>query len=423
MKRFQNRFIPFFLSFSLFCSFADAESSLTLEDCIHLAWENNRSIGIAESKVQLATAYKNQMRSQLLPQISIEGVIDNSNRSLSGDLSQFQDFHSTRALGITSTLGLFDFGVSIKQFLASKLRIRASEDWKERTAFEVEERVKVLYFQILEREKSLEVLYASTGTLKEQLKKTRDLLQQGSNKNSDVLTVQVRLAEKEKVLLQAKNDLLKLRMELNQIIGLPLFETPTLKDVEEIRFTFAFEDALQYGLKHRTDLSALEKQLKALKYDHNAERWSVAPRFYAFGNGNYSSEHSHASFGVGMQMPIYQGGTREAKMDVLYSQITEVKLKIEDLKDHISLEIRDTYLQLEEINKSIEIDTKAKQLADENLKTMQELYEHGLVSIYDLLFADEQLTFAESQYYATVYRFHIFKAHLESITGGFVSGY
>lgn len=416
-NKMRRRYRALVLSFSLLPSLLFA--SLSVDECVELAKQNNSAIEIASYKTDRAIAVKNEMLSGFLPQVDLEAVIDNNNRSLSGDLTQFQDFHSTKAVGLSVNLGLWDFGQTLKRFKASKSRIYAAEYQEQQVQLEVEEKVRVAYARVLEKEKTAGVLQTSLGLIQQQLAKSKSLFDQGVARSTDVLSLQVQLSEKEKRLIQAKNELETERMRLNHLIGLSISESPQLEELQEKSGNFSYESALDYATDNRPDLKAYKRLLRALELERQAAIFSFAPKIFAFANGNYSSEQSSASAGIGMKMNLYSGGKRSAQVQRIDAEIRELRTIISDLKTTVSLEIRTTFLHFDEIEKGIELNKEAINLAEENLKNTQDLYHQGLQSINDVLIALEQLSLVKLHYFSNLYKYYINQAHLVAITGGF----
>lgn len=396
-------------------------SLLTLEECLQLAYERNTSMEIACFRTQGVIETKNEMRSFLLPNISIEGVWDNRNDSLSGNLTQFQEFHSTKAIGVSVKQSLFDFGASWVRLKACQQRIQAARLDQEGVVLGVEEQVKAAYFQVLSQEKMVGVIESSLQTLEKQYQQSEDLFTQGIVKHADVLAVGVQLSEKKQRLLQEKNALSIQRMSLNRLIGLPLFDTPMLKDVEGQRAAcYSFESVYEFALAHRRDYLALCKQIEAMQNDYRASNLSYLPLFYAFGNGNYSSNKSTVSAGIGMSLPLYEGGRKQAQNNKILAELRTLRASRDDLESGMVIEIQNAQLQLQEIQKSILLSQEAVGLAEETLQNYRELYSSGQVSISDILLAEDSLAQTRMGYVSNLYRYQLTLAHLNHITGGFL---
>lgn len=394
-------------------------SVLTINDCLQLARERNPSLEIACLRTKQAVETKNEVRSALLPNISVDGVWDNRNDSLSGDLTQFQDFNSTKALGVSVKQSLFDFGASWVRLRASQLRISAAQLDQEGVVLGVEEQVRTTYFQVLSQEKAVGVVVSGITTLQKQYERSQELYKEGIVKHSDVFAVGVQLSEKKQRLLQEKNTLATHRMMLNRLIGLPIFERPHLKDVEgQEAICLSFDRAFEYALANRREYLALCKQIEALQNDYRASNLSHLPHFYAFGNGNYSANRSTVSAGIGMNLPLYEGGRKQAQINKIRAELCALRTTRDDLENGMAIEIQNAQQQLVEIQESVALSKEAITLAQETLQNYRELYSEGQISISEILLAEDSLTQVKMGYVVNLYRYRITLAHLNKITGG-----
>lgn len=396
---------------------------LTLEECIERAKLNSRAIDMAEFDVQGTIAEKNLMRSAFLPQIDLEGVINNCNRTLADDLTQFQDFKSTKAAGIKAMVGLWDFGSTWKRFKASKLRISAAEEEKERVCLEIEEQVHIVYLKVLETSKMVHVLDGAIATLRNQLSQSNQRLEEGLLKTTDVLAIEVQVIEREKALLQLKNALVSQTMLLNKLIGVPLCTEVCLSDLVEESACVDYDDALCYAMKCRPELLAFERELCALYCERKAIELSSAPKIYAFANSNFSAEEGSLSAGIGLNMPLYRGGRRSACLHKIDSEIGKLQLIIEEANESLLLELKSLFFEFSEIDSSLRLSEKAIALAEQQFIDANDLLLQGLFPIQDYLIAQDQFNSAKMSYLSNFYRLHQAYARLKTTTGGYPNNY
>lgn len=407
-----------FFFFPLFLFSEIAVNKLSLNECIQRSKENYITVEMAALNIDRAVAQKNQVRSALLPQLSLDGVWDNRNQSLSGDLTQFQNFHSSQALGLSVQQQLWDFGVSWKLLKAGNLRIDVSKLEKESALLGVEEMVKKAFITLLEKKKIAAVFSQSLATLKQQLERVKDLEEQGIITYSDKLSLEVQLSEREKQELQAHNACREALMQLNRLIGNDLDETFEVEEIDPASWTYQREELVRYALANRPDIKAIEKLCKAKELEQQAARWSHAPKFYLFGNGNYSSDRSTLSAGMGMQMPLYEGGKTSARISQLRAENGQLHATLNDIKTATTLEINRAYILLDEAKKNFELDKKSATLAKENLRKTIDLYTQGLVSVHDLLLVEDQLNQTQTNCFSSFYNHYTIIAHLVYLSGG-----
>ncbi len=397
----------------------EAPLLLTVEECVQRAFLQSNTVAAAAFRVHGAIATKNLVRSAFLPQVDLEAIFDNSNHSLTGGFSQFQNFEPTKAIGLTAIWGIWDFGATWLRFKASRLRIDASEMEQAQIFAEVEEKVREVYFSVLEKEKSVSILESSVVTLREQVAKTTDMFNQGLVKSTDVLSIQVQQTEKEKRLLQTQHELVSHRMLLNQLIGAPLCEIASLIDVCSTPCCFSADQATAFALQNRPDLRAFHAQLDALLMERKGLLLNFAPKIYAFTNGNFASNKSVVSAGIGIKMPLYHGGAKMSELQQINAQIGELEAMIAETQQMAILEIKNLQLTFNEIQQSLYLDERSIALAEQNFQDSTRLYEQDLLSIQDVLLAEDQLNFAKQSYFSNLYQSHKSSAHLTRVTGGY----
>ncbi len=199
-------YIFFFITLLSFTALG-AQETLTMDECVRRAKENSPVSTVAQSKVNEAKASKREIVSQMMPQIIGKGVWDNRNGTLDGELSQFQDFHSTLAGGVSVNIGLCDFGSSWSHLKASSLFVRASKWQQEQMLQNLEETVRNAYLRVLEAERAVEASERSMKTLSKQQEISKDFFDQGLVTQRDTLSVELQLAQKKREFLSAKNAL------------------------------------------------------------------------------------------------------------------------------------------------------------------------------------------------------------------------
>ncbi|MEI6242224.1 MAG: TolC family protein [Chlamydiota bacterium] len=413
-----------------------AEETYALDECLDMARSYSKRIEATKSQIDVAEGLKNEARSYLLPHINVDGryEIKNGSRDFSA-FSEYGGSFSTKTIGVSANLLLFDGFSAWNQFQAGKWGVVASQKNLEKAFIHLEEEVKIAYFRVLETDKGVHVVEDSIKTLRQQLKTVEDFFEQGMVAKTDVLSVEVQLAEKRKALLRAYNERIQARMNLNRHIGKDLLHSFLLQEVCMPTLKSLSSDNLhRYALSHRQDIKALKAQIEALESRYRAALGSYGPKLFAFGGYNRventipqephqpKPNKNWISGGVGLQFPLYEGGKTSAEVKKIKGQISEAKANLEDLELGLLMEVNNAYFQWQEQYAGIAIDKVALSCAEENLRSTTDRYAQGLVSINDLLKAEEQLSHARMNSNRTLYRYHMAHAHLISVVGGISEG-
>jgi outer membrane protein len=419
----------FFLTFLLS---AGLGYTYSLDECLQIAHSSSQRIEIAHLDIDLAKASKNEAFSYLLPRLQLEGRYELKNNQR--DYSVFTDFgsaFSSKTIGVTGNLLLFDFFSTWNFYRAGQWSVVAAEKNFDKAQILLNEEVKTCYFRYLETGKNIEVIEESIHSLEQQLQTTKDYFEQGMISKTDVLSVEVLLAEKKKTRLRAHNDRIETQMAMNRLLGQELLEPLSLQEMPMAAYENLPVESLQkIALSNRSDRLALQAQIQALEARYRASRAMHAPKFYLFGGYNFlesapphgpkmnTPDKNWISGGIGMQMPLFEGGKTHSQAEKAYTQLCQAKAQLDELDTLVTMEVEKSYLLWQEQLANILIDQTAIQLAEENLRSITDRYSQGLVSINDALKANEQLSQSKMGQNRSIYRYHIAYAHLITVVGG-----
>ncbi len=401
--------------------------TLSVKDCVAEAQANSNKLESARSQILLAKAIKNQQLSPLLPQIEVEGRYELKNKGQ--DYSVFTEFgsaFSTKTIGLTAQMLLFDFFATWNKYLASKCEIIISEKAHEQMLLNLVEEVKIAFFKVLENENSVKVIEDAAARLEQQLKSVQNLFEHAAATKADILAVKVRLIEEKKTLLHAKAETLQSKMALNTLLGRDIFSPLQLAEPAINSYPQYIPEILQkQALANRCDVLMLREKIRSFNYLLKSAREAYAPNFFVFGGYQYlddappsKADANWFSGGIGMRFSLYDGGNKRAETQKIKAQMQMAKADLANLEKTVLMEVNQYDLKCKEILENISIDDDAIQLAEENFHSLSERYGQGLESIDSLLKAEHALIQAQMNKNKTIYMYHVSYAHLEAVLSG-----
>jgi outer membrane protein len=418
-----------FLLLSLFSS--QIGFAYHLDECLEIARSNSHRIEMARCEIDAAKASQSETFSGLLPRIQLEGryELKNSQR----DYSVFTDFgsaFSSKTVGVTANLLLFDFFSTWNFYKAGRFNVESAKNNMEMTRQMLDEEVKACYFRYLEIEKANLVIEESIRSLEQQRQTTGDYFEQGIVSKTDLLSVEVQLAEKKKNRLRARHEQIETRMAMNRLLGRDLLDPLTLEEVPMTEYEIKSVESLQeMALRQRSDRIAMLSQIQALEARYQAAKAMHAPKFYLYGGYNFlesapaqghkmnTPDKNWLSGGLGLQFPLFEGGKTSAGVHKALAQLSQAKAQLEEFDTALIMEVEKSYLSLQEQFANISIEKTAIELAEENLRSTKDRYSQGLVSINDYLEANEQLAQSKLGLNRAIYRYHGAYAHLLTAVG------
>jgi len=243
---------------------------------------------------------------------------------------------------------------------------------------------------------------------------------------SDLLSAKVRLAGREQELIRARNNLALARSQLNTAMGVPADAPyqPADSLAERALAVAPLADQERQALTTRPDLKRIEAQQSAQALSVAIAKSSFGPRLNAFAGWEMDNPTFLAGGGgnnwlggIELQIDLFQGGAKRAAL----SRERAVAEKIAALKqaanDAVRLEVRQAYYDQDSSRQQVEVARAAISQAQESLRINQDRYDSGLLTITDLLGAEEAARRSQADYWQALYQFHISFANLELASG------
>jgi len=416
---------------------------LSLQQAATIAMEKNplRKAALADTKA--ASAGIQEARSFLVPHITFSetgtrgddpvyvfGSKLRQQRFTSNDFAlnqlntplPFGNF-STRFGG---TWNLFDSFASWHGVSRAKEMNTASTHQLERTDQEILFRVVQAYYGVLLAAKQLEVSDQAEKTAKSIMDRSQARYDSGVVVESDLLSAKVRLTSREQELIRARNNLELARAQLNTAMGVPVdaLYQPADPLAERNLASPALADVEQKALSTRPDLKRIEAQQSAQELSVAIAKSSFGPRLKAFAGWEMDNPTllvggggNNWLGGVELQFDLFEGGAKRAALSREHAVAEKIAALKQAASDAVRLEVRQAYYDLDSNRQQVGVARSSIAQAQESLRINQDRYEGGLITITDLLGAEEAARRSQTDYWQAVYQFHISSANLELASG------
>ncbi|MGD0471331.1 MAG: TolC family protein [Terriglobales bacterium] len=418
-------------------------SPLSLQQAASIALEKNplRKAAVADTKA--ASAGVREAQSFLMPHVTFSelGTRGNDPIYVFGTKLRQQRFttsdfdlnqlNTPRPFGnFTTRFGgtwtLFDSFASWHGVSRATEMNHAAVHQLERTDQEILFRVVQSYYGLLLATKQVEVADQAEQTAKSIMERSQARFDSGVVVESDLLSAKVRLASREQELIRARNNLELARAQLNTAMGVPVdalyqpvdplgernLAFPTLADVE------------QKALTSRPDLKRIESEQSAQQLSVAIAKSSFGPRLNAFAGWEMDNPTLLAGGGgnnwlggVELQFDLFEGGAKRAALSRERAIAEKMAALKQAANDAVRMEVRQAYYDLDSNRQQVGVARTTIAQAQESLRINQDRYEGGLITITDLLGAEEAARRSQTDYWQAVYQFHISSANLELASG------
>jgi outer membrane protein len=442
----RRHFTLAFATGAMLLAAALAQSSaapLTLQDAANIAIEKNplRKAALADTKA--ASAEVGEAQSFLMPHVmfSEQATRGNDPVYVFGSKLRQQRFTTNDfALNMLNTplpygnfttrfggtWNLFDSFASWHGInRAREMNIAASHQL-ERTGQEILFRVVQSYYGVLLATKQLEVAEQSETTAKSIMDRSQVRYDAGLVVESDLLSAKVRLASREQELIRARYNLELARAQLNTAMGVPVDTSYQPADaLTERNLTVnSLPDLEKTALMTRPDLKRIEAQQSAQELSLAIAKSSFGPRLNAFAGWEMDNPTFLAGGGgnnwlggIELQVDLFQGGAKRAALSRERANAEKIAALKQAASDAVRLEVRQAYYDQDASRQQVEVARTAIAQAHESLRIDQDRYDGGLLTITDLLGAEEAARRTQADYWQAIYQYHISYANLELASG------
>ncbi len=426
-----------FISILTFILLANLAFSMTLEESIDIAQKNNPSAIAAQKKSDAAWAKFNQAMGAAFPSLKLEGTLGRSysqpmtTQISTGAATQTFVFGTdapsdARSWTASATQPILVPAIFPGITIAQKGVDIAYEEMR-RVAQEIEFNATQAYFGVLKAEKMKQFNEESKGMSSSHLKQIELMLRAGTSTRADYLRTEVSYQNSLLALTSAKNALELAKDNFNNILGRSLEEKIELdKGVTEESFNIMeYPEMLKIAFENRPDWMQYKLNQKISEDNIRLAQTGYMPSVVLSGQtGNritdYPAYRSDVASWTVMGLAswtIFDGlGTfnrvREARAN-LETQIANEK----QMKDKITLEVRDSYLSLKSALESISYAKKALESAQENHKVSVLRFNSGVGINIEVIDAQFSLTQAKINYLQALFDVEIAKAKINKATG------
>lgn len=231
------------------------------------------------------------------------------------------------------------------------------------------------------------VLAAATSNVESLAAHERDvqvMYEREAVAQSDLLAVQVALANARQQELRARNALRIGTAAYNRRIGQPLEREPELETpAAPPPPAESLEVLVARAADRRPELAALAARRDALLQSARVERSAALPQValqagYMHLGNEILDRQDFASVGVAVQWRLFDGGQVRARTAALRSRARAAEQQLNDLRSIVALEVESEHLNRQDAAARVAVGRTAVTQAEENLRIARELYGSGL---------------------------------------------
>lgn len=433
--------------------------SLTLEDCLSIALNDNPTIKVADMEINKADYSKKETLGALLPSISFDGTY---NRTLKkqvmymgldsfGDLGGLGEEAGDEAtqqskksgsdegfkVGLDNMYSLgFQFSLPLiapqlwSSLKLSDVQIAQAAEQARASRLDMVNQVKNAFYALLlayDSKRVVEESYAM-AELTHSIYEKRYAV--GDASEYDVLRTSVAMKNIEPELIQCDIAVSRAKLQLAILMGIdadtPFTIAGSLGDYEQDMYEEVME--IPTDLSQNTSLMMNTLQTRALERTLSLQKSAWWPTLALGANYNWTSSSNGSPFknfrwtpysviGLSLSVPIFQGGQRYNRIKQARIQLDQMEWTRDNLLRNINSQVT---LAVENIQLSVKQIASSKESvgeADRAHEIQQKSFDIGAASYLDLRDSELSLTRAKLAYFQSLYNYKVAASDLELLLG------
>lgn len=295
--------------------------------------------------------------------------------------------------GVQLTQAIYLGGKVQTSVKLAKLNVEANKLNQEKTQSEVIMLTDEAFYTLIKVEQLALSAQKYEQAVDEFHRQASNAVDKGMARRNDLLKVEVKLNEAKLLSLKARNALILSKMNLCQVIGIPI-TTSNLGVKDDFQMGINI-NSTDLDISKRPEYSLLKKQVEAKELEVSLAKSEFLPSItalasYGYTNGvklNNSTLMNSASFsgGVMLSVPIFHWGEGKRKISASRREVNIAQNQLEDLNQKMSLELMQTITNYQEAIAKVALSEHSLTQAEENMRISGNLYEVGMETIADHL--------------------------------------
>ncbi len=408
---------------------------LSLHEALQASVDNNVTVRLLKERIAAAQSAASTSLGAMLPNVS--GFLNG--RSQTVNLAAF-GLPPERLSGlglsrsVTDPFEVYDARASLVQHLFSLSLIqrwRAAKTGIEVATLEAEiakrdvmATVGLLYMEALRADEAVKARRADIELSQQLLKLAQDRKAAGVATGLDVTREEVQLENTRQRLLVAQNDHESARLNLIRALGIDFDVHLVLTD--SLTFVNVVHEkpyeALATAQENRTELKAQANRQRLASLSHSSVESERVPSLSL--NGDYGwiglkpdEAYATRTLGLTLSVPIFDGGQREGRISETRSRVRQEAIRMKDVSDQVSLEVRNALLTLESSTQQVGVSHKGLDLAQKELAFARDRFAAGLATNIEVTNAQTSVARARDNVIEALFRFNASRINLARAKG------
>jgi outer membrane protein TolC len=437
MERNASKLIAIILLMFSSLLFAQEKLSLSVDQAVEVGIKNSKILHSSLMKVKLAEARVKEINAGRLPALKLNAAY----RRLS-EITPFSISFSGNNYTISpSILDNYTTTLSVYQPVFTGFRLASSTNMAEQSTNATTEEynrdqselvfnIKNAYWSLFKAMQMKNVLDETVAQAKAHISDAQNLYKAGMLTENDILKLQVQLSDIEFRQADAENMVKIAKVALNNVLSISLNTEIEINSIPN-RATLEYDELdklVEMAIQKRPEIKSADYRIKASEAGVTMAQSSWYPQVSIVGNFYYSRPNSRIfpttdefrdtwDAGVNVSVNIWDWLTTSHQTDQAKAQLSQSEDAFGIIKDNISLEVTQNYLNFNQAKRKIEISELGVKQAEENLRVTEDKFRTGMALSSDVIDAETASTTAKVNYTNSIVDYELAIAKLDKSIG------
>jgi len=393
MKKIIGLFLIFIFSFTLYR--AEAEETLSWQDCIVEAKKNNPELIVAIETINEQKANKSIVASALYPQI--DANLDVSDARNSGVSTKSYSY------GVDGTQLVFDGLKTVNEVHSASEEIKAAQEDYRFTSSDVRFGLRSAFINLLRAQELVRVTAEIIKIRRDNLVLITLRYQSGLEHKGALLDAEANLASAEHDLAQAKREIDSAQRELTKQMGRVDFKPMHVKGDFAVHDTAKDRPSFEDIAKNHPLVLEASANKNSAAFNLKSTYGNFFPVFTgSAGAGKLSNtwppNNNQWSLGLGVNMPIFEGGLRLAQVNQAKALYNQSDATERNTREAAIVTLQQTWAALQDTIENVDVRAKALAASEERSKIADAQYSIGFVTFDNWIIIENNLVSAKLAY-------------------------
>jgi outer membrane protein TolC len=254
------------------------------------------------------------------------------------------------------------------------------------------EAVTATYYAYLAAQEAHKVAQNSILAIASELKQTQLRFDAGTVLKSDVLSLEVQMAQMQEAEIRAANGIELSKTSLANLLGLSSYQVFTVAATSPLltqpKVTASFNNLLELAMSQRPEVKAAAKQVEIAQIKLKSEQGAYLPKadaYVSYGQNSqspgFSTSQDNVTAGVTVEMDLFSGFSTQQRVSAASRKASEARETERKTKLAIEQEVKIAFLKLQEALARVNVTEISVRSADEALRLVNEERRAEIVTV------------------------------------------